>query len=559
MYRSLPQVFGTLLTLTAGVVALANGPFTYQGQLTQDGAPVTGPVDLTFTLMNAATDGNSVGSPVTLTGVQPDAAGRVMVTLNAADEFGTNAFDGTARWLQISVNGTPLAPRQPLYATPYALKVPGVDGHSLDAADGSPTDALYVNNSGDVGIGTTTPTEKLDVRGALQVAESVLLDAADAPIAVRQYNLFTSGTKTGYGRWGLFMEPARLFLGVAGTDYPGASKLSFGGWLADSTRQDWMTINKSGNVGIGRESVGYRLDVFGSDANAGAFTTTSTFGTILSLINGDTGGRNFTFLSTGSAYPRGAGNFVIRDVTGGSVERLFISAAGNVGINTTAPATTLHVFRQPDSPAGTLALEGTQHTFMSFYPDGFAAGRKAWLGYGDAATTDVTIANETSGGHIRLNTTGTGRTIVNVLEIAGGADVAEPFNVHGAQPIEPGMVVCIDPQRTGELRLSTQAYDRTVAGIISGAGGVQPGMMLHQEGSAADGKHPVALTGRVYCWVDADAGGPVQPGDLLTTSNTPGHAMKGTDAQRAGGATIGKAMSRLDTGRGLVLVLVNLH
>jgi len=68
----------------------------------------------------------------------------------------------------------------------------------------------------------------------------------------------------------------------------------------------------------------------------------------------------------------------------------------------------------------------------------------------------------------------------------------------------------------------------------------------------------VALTGRVYCLVDATYG-PIAPGDLLTTSDTPGHAMKASDHVRAQGAILGKAMGHLETGRGLVLVLVGLQ
>jgi hypothetical protein len=105
---------------------------------------------------------------------------------------------------------------------------------------------------------------------------------------------------------------------------------------------------------------------------------------------------------------------------------------------------------------------------------------------------------------------------------------------------------------------SRQAYDRRVAGIISGAGGIQTGMLMGQEGSKADGAHPVALSGRVYCWADASYG-PIEPGDLLTTSDTPGHAMKVTDYERAQGAIVGKAMSSLDQGRGLILILVSLQ
>jgi hypothetical protein len=82
--------------------------------------------------------------------------------------------------------------------------------------------------------------------------------------------------------------------------------------------------------------------------------------------------------------------------------------------------------------------------------------------------------------------------------------------------------------------------------------------LMGQQGTKADGKHPVALTGRVYCQADA-SNGAIQPGDLLTTSDTPGHAMKVTDHQRAQGAVIGKAMTALADGKGLVLVLVSLQ
>ena len=81
---------------------------------------------------------------------------------------------------------------------------------------------------------------------------------------------------------------------------------------------------------------------------------------------------------------------------------------------------------------------------------------------------------------------------------------------------------------------------------------------MGQQGSIANGEHPVALSGRVYCLCDASAGG-IRPGDLLTTSNLPGHAMKVTDHAKAQGAIIGKAMTSLDDGQDLVLVLVSLQ
>jgi hypothetical protein len=122
----------------------------------------------------------------------------------------------------------------------------------------------------------------------------------------------------------------------------------------------------------------------------------------------------------------------------------------------------------------------------------------------------------------------------------------------------PGMVVSIDPTNPGKLAISSEPYDRKVAGVISGAGGVKPGMMMGQSGTEAEGDYPVALSGRVYCRCTT-SNGDIQPGDLLTTSRIAGHAMKVSDYERSQGAIIGKAMTALADGDGLVLVLVGLQ
>jgi hypothetical protein len=152
-----------------------------------------------------------------------------------------------------------------------------------------------------------------------------------------------------------------------------------------------------------------------------------------------------------------------------------------------------------------------------------------------------------------------GRTMTGVLQITGGSDFSEKFEVAGAPTaIQPGMVVSIDPNNPGKLVVSAQAYNRRVVGVISGAGGVNPGMLMGQAGTLADGDHPVALSGRVYVWADASHGA-IAPGDLLTTAHVPGHAMKVASYGKAQGAIIGKAMTGLSKGRGLVLALVTLQ
>jgi hypothetical protein len=125
------------------------------------------------------------------------------------------------------------------------------------------------------------------------------------------------------------------------------------------------------------------------------------------------------------------------------------------------------------------------------------------------------------------------------------------------EDIPKGSVVIIDEENPGKLTLSSEPYDTRVAGIVSGAKGINPGIALHQEGMIEGGQN-VALSGRVYVLADATLG-PIKPGDLLTTSSTPGHAMKVVEHGRAQGAILGKAMSALKQGKGMVLVLVTLQ
>ena len=143
------------------------------------------------------------------------------------------------------------------------------------------------------------------------------------------------------------------------------------------------------------------------------------------------------------------------------------------------------------------------------------------------------------------------------LTITGGCDITEPFEISEGQLLPAGSVVVIDEAHPGKLTPSAQRYDRRVAGIISGAGEVRTGLTLSQEGLMDNGQQ-VALAGRVYVRASAE-NGPIRPGDMLTTASLPGRAMKATDPLQAFGSVIGKAMSGLDAGEGLVLVLVGLQ
>jgi hypothetical protein len=136
-----------------------------------------------------------------------------------------------------------------------------------------------------------------------------------------------------------------------------------------------------------------------------------------------------------------------------------------------------------------------------------------------------------------------------------GADLAEHFEVADAGGVDAGTVMVLDG--IDRVRVSDIAYDSKVAGVVAGAGEYRPGVVLDHREHPGNRK-PLALVGKVYCKVDA-SGVPIEIGDLLTTSSTPGHAMKAVDPSRTFGAVLGKAMGACAGGTGLVPVLVALH
>jgi hypothetical protein len=269
------------------------------------------------------------------------------------------------------------------------------------------------------------------------------------------------------------------------------------GTAASAANYD-LTITDAGNVGIGTTTPAERLtiaNVFGPSSGL-KITGVGVAGVGMAIENLFSGGHKWALVSGDfiPLFPAAAGNFRIVDETAANATRLVIDPSGNVGIGNLV------------NPQAKLDVQGTTRTC--------------------------------------------------VLTVTGGCDLAEPFPMK-AENLPKGSVVVIDDEHPGRLMRSESGYDRRVAGIISGANGIKPGISLHQEG-AIEGGENVALTGRVYALADAGFGA-IKAGDLLTTSDTPGHAMKVTDYGKAQGAVLGKAMSALPEGKGMVLVLVTLQ
>jgi hypothetical protein len=154
--------------------------FTYQGELLELGAPVTGPGDFQFSLWDAVSGGAQIGATVPASAIAVE-DGRFTASL----DFGAAAFDGDARWLEIAVDYpsgtgsfTTLSPRQPLSAAPYALQTRGI----------------YVDDTGEVGVGTTLPQAQLHVEADASRALRVRNTASSGGVAIQA----TAGGSTGW-------------------------------------------------------------------------------------------------------------------------------------------------------------------------------------------------------------------------------------------------------------------------------------------------------------------------------------------------------------------------
>lgn len=197
---------------------------TYQGQLMQSGSPADGAFPMVFTLWDAAAGGAQVGPTLAFNGVSGNPP-PVAVTdglFSVVLDFGANAYNGDARWLEIAVNGVTLAPRSALTAVPYAVQTRGI----------------FVNNAADrVGIGTLAPTHPLHVfsparRSALVESPDVLgtwLNLSNTSAGGRFWRLIATGSGSGEG-------PGNLAVGHGTT--AGASSTV-------------MTLLNNGRVGVG--------------------------------------------------------------------------------------------------------------------------------------------------------------------------------------------------------------------------------------------------------------------------------------------------------------------
>ena len=176
------------------------------------------------------------------------------------------------------------------------------------------------------------------------------------------------------------------------------------------------------------------------------------------------------------------------------------------------------------------AIEGQSYS-LKFGAASDAAGSTEQTGYPNEGSIGFLAEQQARGGA----NTGTFLFSHGIATTSGAYDLAEDYPTRD-DSLVPGDLVSIDQNEQGLVKKTADPSDPTILGVYS----EKPGLRLSQTGDKIDGARaiPVALAGRVPVNVTTE-NGPIVPGDYLTSSSTPGYAMKATEP----GPTIGKALS----------------
>lgn len=516
---------------TDNVHAQVGHAFSYQGRLENNAAIVNSTCDFQFRLFNAANNGTQIGSLQTSTNVSVN-DGYFTVML----DFGANAFTGEARWLDIQVRCpggsgtyTQLTPRQELAPAPYAMGLmPGVN-----------VTAELTSRS--IILAENTATSQGDTNGIAGLTSS----PQGAGVAAWNKSL-----TSGFGVWGgIDGTEGNGIYGVnrASTGY-GAGILgeSYSSSGSGSAGRNFSPTGGNGVYGESHSPNGY--GVYGT-----VLTTTAQSNSAVYGINNATAGSGDGVV--GITYsPDAAGLVGYNNATAGGYGLWAgINAADGVGIYGENFATT--------GPANAIKGVSSVGSSVVGWNEGTGTGVQAFSLNGTGLVAESKNGNpiEAYGSSIsdlEFYVSNTGDVYADGTFHTPAADFAEMLPAQ--EGLEPGDVLVIGAD--GKLALCTTAYATSVAGVYS----TQPGFVGGMPEVGVTNEIPLAILGIVPVKVSAENGA-IQPGDLLVTANTPGHAMRASAIEIDGfsffpsGVILGKALESLEEGTGVIQILVTLQ
>ena len=331
-------------------------------------------------------------------------------------------------------------------------------------------------------------------------------------------------------------------------------------------------LTATGDVGVGTASPTYKMHVFvGTNGDGVGIGGVQSPGLALIADPTSSDDRNWGFFSNHTTHGdlvwlRSANSTA--DPYAGSI-LMALQSNGNLGLSlgSNVPAYRLHVNAGANGDG--LAVSGVQSPGVRLLGNASHTDQRNWGIFTNFATNGdlvVSHSHTNSGDPYAASTPGIAMSLQKNGDMhvagnisAGGTIFAKFQDVAECVPtpdagLRAGTVVVVRGGAVNEVIASSNAYDTRVAGVISD----QPGLLL---GEAHASSIAVATMGRVKVLVE----GPVEAGDLLVTSGTPGMAMRSVPVEVGGvkmhrpGTIIGKALEPLANGRGEILVLLSMQ